>query len=213
MSLLRRGYFSSSVNVLTSVPKVWDVNNREFFQLNWVGIDHWIEKMCCDGDFNSDSARLPCCLSKRPLKLDFLDIYLITFLEVVISGEKNLLGSSFSSKYWEFNLDFKNSAKNSEKFFCFWDNIIWIGIVKLSILRRGYFSSAGNVLRSHPKIWDVNNRDFFQLNWLASDQLIGKRCCEPDFNSPWARLPCGLSKGSVKRGFLDIYLTTFLGVP
>ena len=32
----------------------------------------------------------------------------------------------FFSKYLEFNLDFKNAAKNPEKYFCFWDNCIWI---------------------------------------------------------------------------------------
>ena len=28
--LLRTGYFSSTANVLTSCPKIWDVNKREF---------------------------------------------------------------------------------------------------------------------------------------------------------------------------------------
>ena len=96
------------------------------------------------------------------------------------------------------HLDFKNAAKNSEKFFCFWDNCIWIGIVKLSLLRRGYFSPVGNVLNSGPKIWDVNNGNFFQLNWLESDQWIRQRCCDADFNSPWARLPYCLSKAFLK---------------
>ena len=41
-----------------------------------------------------------------------------------------------------FNISdsFKNGAKNWEKFFCFGDNCIWIGIAKLSLLRTGYFS-------------------------------------------------------------------------
>ena len=51
-----------------------------------------------------------------------------------------------------------------EKKFFFSDNIILIGIVKLSLLRTGYISSAFNVLRSSPKILHVNKRDFFQLN-------------------------------------------------
>ena len=33
--------------------------------------------------------------------------------------------------------------------------------VKLSLLGTGYFSSAADVLTSSPKIWHVNNRDFF----------------------------------------------------
>ena len=68
--------------------------------------------MCCNGDFNSDSGRLPYSLSKRRLKWDLLDIFLTTFLEVVISEIQNLCGSSFFPKDVEFNLDFKNTAKN-----------------------------------------------------------------------------------------------------
>ena len=63
-----------------------------------------------------------------------------------------------------FNLDFERAAKNWEKVFCFWDNCIWIGIVKLSLLRTGYFSSVANVLTSSSKILHVNKRDIFQLN-------------------------------------------------
>ena len=72
-------------------------------------------------------------------------------------------------KMFKINLDFKNAAKNWEKIFCFWDNCIWIGIVKLSLLRTGYFSSAANVWTSSLKIFQVNKRDLFQLNWLDSD--------------------------------------------
>ena len=72
----------------------------------------------------------------------------------------------------KFHLDFKNAVKNSEKVFCFRDNCIWIGIVKLSLLRTGYFSSAANVLTSSTKILHVNKREFFQLHRLGSDQWI-----------------------------------------
>ena len=102
----------------------------------------------------------------------FLDIYLTTFLDSLISKLQNLCESSFFSKYWKFTLDFKNTAKRREKVSCFWDNCFSIGIVKLSLLRTRYFSSAGNVLTSSPKIWHVKNRDFFQLNLLGSDQWI-----------------------------------------
>ena len=78
----------------------------------------------------------------------------------------------FFSKCSKFNTDFKISLKNSEKFFSFWDNIIWIGIVKFSLLRTGYFSSVANVLTSSPKFWHVNKRHFFEHNFLASDQWI-----------------------------------------
>ena len=78
----------------------------------------------------------------------------------------------FFSKCLKFNLKFKKATKIWEKVFCFWDNCIWIGIVKLSLLRTGYFSSGANVLTSSPKIWHVNKRDFFKLNWLGSDQWM-----------------------------------------
>ena len=57
-----------------------------------------------------------------------------------------------------------------EKKFFFWDNWFWTGIVKVSLLKTGYFSSAANVLTTRPKIWHVNKRDVFQLNQLNSDQ-------------------------------------------
>ena len=78
----------------------------------------------------------------------------------------------FFFKYLKFQLDFKNAARNSENVFCWLNNCMLIGIVKLSLLRTGYFSSAANVLRSSPKISHVNQRDFFQINCLGSDQLI-----------------------------------------
>ena len=84
----------------------------------------------------------------------------------------NLWGYSFLSKCLKFNLYFKNAGKSWEKVFCFWYNCIWIGIVKLSLLRTGYFSLAANGLTSSPKIWHVNKWDFFQLNWLGSDQWV-----------------------------------------
>ena len=49
---------------------------------------------------------------------------------------------------------------------------MWIGIVKLSLIRTGYFSLAANVLTSTTKILHVNKRDFVQHNFPGSDQLI-----------------------------------------
>ena len=62
------------------------------------------------------------------------------------------------------------SRKKLRKTVFFWDNIIWIGIVKFSLLRRLYFSSAGIVLTISPKVLHVNKRDFSQLSWIGSDQ-------------------------------------------
>ena len=172
LSLVRTGYFSSTANVLISSQKTWNIKGRDFYQLIWLGTNQGIWWWCCDADFNSGSACLPCCLGKVPLKQDFSDIYLTTFLESVISEIQNLLGSSFFSKYLKFILDLKNEAKYWQKVLCFWDNCIWIGIVKLSLLRRGYFSSTTNVLTSSPKTWHVKNRDFFRLHWPGNDRLI-----------------------------------------
>ena len=108
----------------------------------------------------------------RRVLWDFLDIYLTTFTVSLILELKKLWGSYFSSKGAKFDIDFKNRGKNWEKLFSFSDNCISIGIVKLSLLRTGYFSSAANVLTSSPKIWHVNKRDFFQLNFLGSDRWI-----------------------------------------
>ena len=128
--------------------------------------------MCFCADFNNVCARLRCCLSKVRPKQDYLDIYLTTFSESVISEIQNLWRSSFFSKYLKFHLDFKNVGKTCEKTFCFWENCIWIGMIKFSLLRTGYFSLAGNVLTSSPKIFHVNKTELIQLNGLGSGQWI-----------------------------------------
>ena len=156
--------------MLTSRPKIWHANKRDFFEHNFLVSDQLIWSRCCDEYFNSAWSRLPSWLSRQPLKRDFLDIYLTTLSESVSSEIQNLWGSCFDWKCLNFNLDIQSGGKNWEKLFYFWDNCIWIGIVKFSLLRTGYFSSAANVLTSSPKIWHVNKRDFFQLNWLDSDR-------------------------------------------
>ena len=81
----------------------------------------------------------------------------------------------FCSKYLKFMIVFKNAAKNWAKVFCFWDNCIWIGIVKLSLLWTGYFSSTGNALTTSTKTWHVKNRDVFSnSNDLAVINLSPK---------------------------------------
>ena len=89
----------------------------------------------------------------RSLKQEFLDVYLTTFSEFVTSEIEKLWGSSLFYKRWKFKLTFKNAAINLEKCSCFWENCIWIGIIKLSLLRTGYLSSAGNVLTTSPRFY------------------------------------------------------------
>ena len=128
--------------------------------------------MCYDADVNSVWACLPYCLPKGLVKQIFLDIYLTTFSESVISEIQKLWGSSFFSKYSKFDVNFKIATKNWEKVFFSWDKCIWIGILNFSLLRAEYSSSVANVLRYSQKIWHVNKRNFFDYNFLASEQLI-----------------------------------------
>ena len=138
-------------------------------QMPWKLSISMINKLSCK--FQQCLGQFTMFSSKDPLKIDFLDIYLITFSESVLSEIKNLWESSFYSRYSKSNLDFRNGEKNWEKVVCFWDNCIWIiGIVRVSLLRKGYLSLAANVLTSSPKTWHVNKRDFFQLKWLESYQ-------------------------------------------
>ena len=81
--------------------------------------------------------------------------------------------ANFFFKIFKVKSRFKKCSRKLRKsFFCFWGKFIWTTIVKLSLLRTGYLSSESNLLTSSPKIWHVNKRDFFWLNWLGSDQWI-----------------------------------------
>ena len=164
--------FSWAVNALTRSPNIWHVNKREFFEINFHASDQWMWWRVCDAELNSAYARLPSGLSRQLLKQDFLDIYLTTFSQSVTSKVQNPWGSFFYSRILKFNLDFKNDAENSEKVFSFSDNCIWICILNLSRLRRGYFLSVANVLTRSPKIWHVNKRELFEHNFSVSGQWI-----------------------------------------
>ena len=64
----------------------------------------------------------------------------------------------------------KMQEKIHQKAFCFWDNCVGIGCVKLSLLRREYLSSAVNVLTNSYKALRLTKTDFFRLNYLPNDQ-------------------------------------------
>ena len=138
--------------MLKSSPKIWHVNKRELSENNFLANEQSIQSSGIDVDFKSVWAHLPYCLWKHPLKQEFLDIYLTTISESVTLKIQNLSLSSFFSKWLKFNLNFRNAVKNWERIFSFCDNCIWICIVKLSLFRTGYFSSAAKVLTSCPKI-------------------------------------------------------------
>ena len=124
-------------------------------------------------------------------------------------GNTKALRVLFFLKAFKISDRFQKCTKNSEKVFSFWDNCIWIGIVKLSLWRTRYLSLAANVLTCSPRICHVIKQNLFQLNFLGSDRWIWSRCCDAEFNSGWARAPCCLAKGPLKRDFLHIYLFTF----
>ena len=76
MPPLRREYLSSAVSVLENSLKTLNVTKSDFFQLSYLHSDQWIWWRCCRWDWNSALSCLPCCLTMRPLKRDFLGIYL-----------------------------------------------------------------------------------------------------------------------------------------
>ena len=78
----------------------------------------------------------------------------------------------FFRKCLKINIDLKNAWKNCGNVFCFEGNRIWTDIVKLSVIRTGYFSRPANVLTSRTKILHVNKTDFCQLNWLGTNQWM-----------------------------------------
>ena len=113
----------------------------------------------------------------------------------------------FFWKCWKPNAYLKNAQENWEKTFCFWEKSIWIVSIELSLLRTEYISSAVNALIKSLQTLHVSNSDFFQLNYLHSDQSIWLRRWHWDWMSVSASLPCRLSRIPLKREFLDIYLS------
>ena len=62
--------------------------------------------------------------------------------------------------------------KIEKNLFCFWNKFVPIGYVKLSLLRREYWSSAVNVLTNTYKALHLTKKDFFRLNYLQNDHKI-----------------------------------------
>ena len=64
----------------------------------------------------------------------------------------------------------KKKKKKIDTAFCFSDNCIWIGCIKLTLLRREYLWLVVNVLTNSAKILHIPKGGFFQLNCLYSYQ-------------------------------------------
>ena len=106
----------------------------------------------------------------------------------------------------KFCLDFKNAVKNWKKVLCY--GVFASELVIVSINKSIFFIVSQRVNKQSQNFASQKER-LFLINCFASDQWIWERWCDADFNIAYARLPCSLSKGSSKRGFWDISLTTF----
>ena len=107
--------------------------------------------------------RLPCYLSKGPIKRDFLDIYLTTFFGVCKFKNTSDMRVIFFLEMIKIQFKFRKCKKKfKKKFFCFRDDCRCCN--KLSLLRTEYLSSAVNVLTNSPKIFYITSRDILQLN-------------------------------------------------
>ena len=66
----------------------------------------------------------------------------------------------FLRKSSKFNTDFKNAEKNWEKNSSFWNKLLWIVCIELSLLIREYLSSEVNVLPKSLKTFHVTKSYF-----------------------------------------------------
>ena len=121
-------------------------------------------------------------------------------------------GHLFYENFQNFIYISKIPKKGWENVFPFRDNYISISYVKLCLLRRQYFWSAVNLLKNSLEILPIIKRDFLEINRIQSHQWILQMWCHSEFSTVWYHLPCWLSKGPLKRDFLDIYLTMFFGI-
>ena len=107
---------------------------------------------------------LTCVFRNCPLKEEFLEIWLTTFFGLRNFGNTSARTVIFLWKCLKFNLAFKIEETNWENVFCFWDYCIWTGGVELSLLRREYLSSTGNILTNILKTLHIT-REIFS-NWI-----------------------------------------------
>ena len=75
----------------------------------------------------------------------------------------------FLSKSSKFNPDFKNKEQNREHFFLSYIVASELIMLKLSLLRREYLSSAVNVLTNSLKVLHIAKKYFIYFNYLQSD--------------------------------------------
>ena len=62
--------------------------------------------------------------------------------------------------------------KIQKKAFTFFENFIWTGCCKFSLLPTEYWSSGDNVLANGLKIPDITKKNCFQLKFSQSDEQM-----------------------------------------
>ena len=172
LSLLRREYWSSAVNVLRNSLKIFHITKRDFFQLSCLHSDHKNMIKVLSLRLKVLEPVYNVAFWRVVWNGDVLDIYLTTFSRVLNLGNTSAIMVIFFPKCLKLNIDFKYVKNRWEPICCFWDSCIWIGWVKLSLLRREYLSSAVNMLINSLTVLHITKRTFFQLNFLHSDQKI-----------------------------------------
>ena len=172
LSLLRREYWSSAVNVLRNSLKIFHITKRDFFQLSCLHSDHKNMIKVLSLRLKVLEPVYNVAFWRVVWNGDVLDIYLTTFSRVLNLGNTSAIMVIFFPKCLKLNIDFKYVKNRWEPICCFWDSCIWIGWVKLSLLRREYLSSAVNMLINSLTVLHITKRTFFRLNSLHSDQKI-----------------------------------------
>ena len=109
-------------------------------------------------------------------------------------------GHLFFWKCSKFKLHFKNSATNSENSFSLRHNIIWIGYLKLSLLRTEYLSAAVNMLTDILSALYITKQSQLPSKW--SKNMI--KVLWFRFQKCLVSLTCCFPKCPLKRDFLQI---------
>ena len=110
--------------MLRNSLKILHITKSDFFKLNCRHSNQYIWQHFRRSDLKSVWVRLPCCSFKGTVKRHFFGIYLTTLLEVRNLGNTLVMSGIFFLNMFKFNLDLKNSSKNSEKVSSFCDNCI-----------------------------------------------------------------------------------------
>ena len=203
LSLSRKEYLSSAVNVLTNSPEISDINMRDIFPLISLRIMGKYNK----GAFFQVSAVFDSMLAVERV---FWNRALSNHIFAVYNFWKTkLMSVIFFSKLSKVDVDFRNGVKNWENGSSFLDHCIWIGCCKFSLLQREYLSSADTVLTNSPKIL---RESYFALHFPQSDAKIWLKCRRGYLKGAFHPLACWLLSSVLKLGFLGIYLTKSFAV-